>query len=244
MSKKRSIEVAFSTAVFELFDKKDKIVVVTDILRASSAICTAFKNGVKELIPVGTLGEAREYKDKGFLIACERDGIVQDFADFGNSPFNFTPERVEENTIVYSTTNGTRAVQLAFDTSYKVVIGSFVNFHSLNKWIAAQDKDVLFLCAGWKGKFCLEDTLYAGAVADFLLQTGMLDTNCDSTHAAIDLWKAAKDDLIGYVDKAAQRSRLRNHGLDDVIPYCHTIDDVEVIPFYNGEIILDLLKEK
>jgi 2-phosphosulfolactate phosphatase len=242
MSEKRSIEVAFSTAVFELFDKKDKIVVVIDILRASSAICTAFKNGVKNLIPVGTLGEAKEYKDKEFLIACERDGIVQDFADFGNSPFDFTPERVKGNTIVYSTTNGTKAVQLAYESSYKVVIGSFVNFHSLNKWIAAQDKDVLFLCAGWKGKFCLEDTLYAGAVAEFLLQTGKLETNCDSTHAAIDLWKAAKDDVISYIDKAAQRSRLRDNGLDDVIPYCHTIDSVDVIPFYDGEIIRDLLK--
>jgi 2-phosphosulfolactate phosphatase len=242
MTEKRSIEVAFSTAIFDLFDKKDKIVVVIDILRASSAICTAFKNEVKELIPVGTIAEAKEYKSKGYLIACERDGMVLDFADFGNSPFNFTKELVEGKTIVYSTTNGTRAVQLAYETSYKVLIGSFVNFHAINKWVAEQDKDVLFLCAGWKGKFCLEDTLYAGAVAEFLLQTGKYNTQCDSTQAAVDLWTLAKEDIVSYIEKAAHITRLKVHGLDDVIPYCHTIDDVDVIPFYDGEIIKDLLK--
>ena len=102
-----NIEVCFSPTLFPSFRNSGAIAVITDILRASSAIVTAFENGVERIIPVGTLEEAKEYKEKGFMVAAERDGIVRDFADFGNSPFNFTKEKVEGQEIVYSTTNGT-----------------------------------------------------------------------------------------------------------------------------------------
>jgi 2-phosphosulfolactate phosphatase len=235
----RKIEVAFSTLLFDLFDKKDKIIIVTDILRASSAICTAFQNGVKEIIPVATVEEAREYKNQGHLIACERDGLVLDFADFGNSPFNFTPEKVKDKSIVYSTTNGTQAVQKAFPQAHKVIIASFVNFHFINNWLSKQDKDILILCAGWKGKFCLEDSVHAGAIADFLLQTNHFTTDCDATKAAVDLWKMAKTDLLTYVNKAAQKSRLAANDLDDVIPYCVKLGNATVLPVFDGEKIVD-----
>ncbi len=110
---KLKIEVCYSPALFPYYENQDAIVVVTDILRASSAIVTAFMNGVERIIPVGTLEEAKAYKEKGYMVAAERDGIVRDFADFGNSPYNFTPERVRGKQIVYSTTNGTNAIQLA-----------------------------------------------------------------------------------------------------------------------------------
>jgi 2-phosphosulfolactate phosphatase len=104
------IEVCFSPALYADYENKEAIVVVTDILRASSAIVTAFMNGVERLIPVGTLEEAKAYKDQGYMVAAERDGIVRDFADFGNSPYNFSADRVHGKEIVYSTTNGTQAV--------------------------------------------------------------------------------------------------------------------------------------
>ena len=92
---------------------QDSIVVIIDILRATSAICTAFDNGASSIIPVADIPEARNYKDRGYLVAAERDGFVLDFADFGNSPFNFTREKVAGKTIVYSTTNGTGIIKLA-----------------------------------------------------------------------------------------------------------------------------------
>ena len=110
---KHKIEVCYSPALFPFYENPDAVVVVTDILRASSAIVAAFMNGVERIIPVGTLEEAKSYKERGFMVAAERDGIVRDFADFGNSPYNFTPERVKGKQIVYSTTNGTNAIQLA-----------------------------------------------------------------------------------------------------------------------------------
>ncbi len=101
-------------------------------------------------------------------------------------------------------------------------------------------RDVLILCAGWKSKFNLEDTLFAGAVVDRLLTRGDYATICDSSLAAQDLWTLAKNDLVGYVEKAAQRHRLRKNNLDDVIEYCHTIDLTNVIPVLENDYLVNL----
>jgi len=109
----RNLETCFSPALYEEERHLGKLVVIIDILRASSSICAAFENGVSSIIPVATVDEAKAYKSKGYRVAAERDGYVLDFADFGNSPFNFTREKVEGQTIVYSTTNGTGLIQKA-----------------------------------------------------------------------------------------------------------------------------------
>ena len=92
---KRKLETCFSPALFEADCHTDSIVVIIDVLRASSAICNAFANGAASIIPVAEIEEAKMYKSKGYLVAAERDGFILDFADFGNSPFNFTKEKVE-----------------------------------------------------------------------------------------------------------------------------------------------------
>ena len=226
---KHSIEVVFSPDLFPGFRNPDAVAVVVDILRATSAIVTAFMNGVDRIIPVGTLDEARAFKQKGYMVAAERDGLVQNFADFGNSPFNFTTEKVKGRQIVYSTTNGTQAIHMVSDCS-RVLIGAYLNFTALLHCLLNLDKDVIILCAGWKSKFNLEDTLFAGALAEKLIGSGRYQTICDSTHAAVDLYTFARGDLMAYIDKVAQRSRLRNNNLDDVIEYCHTFDVTDVIP--------------
>lgn len=239
MVKQSSIEVCFSPALFQFHENKEAIVVVIDILRATSAIVTAFQNGVERLIPVKTIDEAREYKQQGYVIAAERDGYVLDFADFGNSPFNFTREKVAGKTIVYSTTNGTQAIQMA-RSCYRVVIGSFLNLSVLCDWIIREGRSVLLLCAGWKNRFSLEDTVCAGAISEKLLDNEAFGTNCDAVKAACDLWSLAKGDLRMYVEKVAQRSRLREKGLDDVIPYCHTPDTCETIPVFKNGYLIDM----
>lgn len=237
---KRIIETCFTPALFEPRENQDSIVVVIDILRASSAICAAFANGVDKIIPVADIDTAKEYKSKGFLVAAERDGFILDFADFGNSPFNFTIERVKGKTIVYSTTNGTGIIN-ASSGAYMTIIGSFLNISGLVQWIKKYDKKVLLFCAGWKNRFNLEDTIYAGAVADKLLETGLYTTICDATVAAIDLWRLAKDDLRGYIDKAAQRTRLREKGLDDCIDFCLTHDFTRIIPVMSNGMLVENL---
>jgi 2-phosphosulfolactate phosphatase len=226
---KRNLETCFSPALFEAEKHKKSIVVIIDVLRASSAICTAFANGASSIIPVSEVATAKEYKSKGYLVAAERDGFVLDFADFGNSPFNFTKEKVCGKTIVYSTTNGTGIIKMAF-SAHKTVIGSFLNIRSLTGWLIGQDNDILLLCAGWKNKFNIEDTVCAGAMAEILIRSNCFTTICDSTIAAMDLWSLASPDLHGYIEKTAQRTRLRDKNLDDCIAFCLTSDFTDKIP--------------
>jgi len=240
---KRKIEVCYSPALFPYYENRDAIVVVTDILRASSAIVTAFMNGVKRIIPVGTLEEARAYKDRGYMVAAERDGFVRDFADFGNSPYNFSKERVAGNQIVYSTTNGTNAIQLASSGS-QVLIGAYLNITALADHIREEKKDLLVLCAGWKNKFNLEDTLFAGALSGMVLEDDRFYTICDATLGAIDLYEAARGDMMGYIEKVAQRHRLRKNNLDDVIGYCHEIDRTELVPVLENNYLVPLIDGK
>lgn len=225
----KKVEVCVSPALYPYYENPDAIVVVTDVLRASSAIVTAFMNGVERIIPVGTLEEAKALKDQGFMVAAERDGLVRDFADFGNSPYNFTPERVAGKPIVYSTTNGTNAIHLASSGS-QVLIGAYLNLTALASHIRKEGKDLLILCAGWKNKFNLEDTLFAGALAQLVLEDDHFSTICDATNGAIDLYNAARGDMLGYISKVAQKGRLQKNNLDDVIPYCHEIDLTDLVP--------------
>ncbi|TKG90816.1 2-phosphosulfolactate phosphatase [Puteibacter caeruleilacunae] len=231
------IEVCLSPAMYDRYADDENIVVVVDILRATSSICAAFDNGVNKIIPVSTVEEAREMKAKGYTVASERDGYVLDFADFGNSPFNFTKERVAGKDIVYSTTNGTRTINMA-SHSKKVVVGSFLNLTAVANWIKQQNAPVLIFCASWKDRFSLEDTVFAGALAEKLLESDKFHTICDSALAALDLWEKAKPDLQSYIQKAAQKARLASKGLDDCIDYCHTPDTSEVIPVYDNKCLV------
>ncbi len=238
---KNRLEVCLSPAIYDKHADDHNIVVIVDILRATSTICAAIHNGVKSIIPVATVEEARAMKQQGYMVASERDGYVLDFADFGNSPFNFTPGIVGGKEVAYSTTNGTRCIHMA-SHSKAVVIGSFLNISVLADWLIQQDAPVLIFCASWKDRFSLEDTVYAGALAERLMNSEKFETICDGVTASIDLWSLAKNDLFAYIQKAAQKSRLASKGLDDCIEYCLTDDLCPVIPIFQDEKLIDILK--
>jgi len=238
--KKRILETCFSPSLYKPELHTDSIVVIIDILRATSSICTAFENGAVAMIPVAGIDEAREYKKRGFLVAAERNGIILDFADLGNSPYNFSRENIEGKTIVYSTTNGTKIIKMASSAAY-VVIGSFLNISSLTEWLSSQKNDVLLFCAGWKNRFNLEDSICAGALAERLLKTSLYSTICDSTIAALDLWSLAKKDLRAYINKAAHSDRLKKNGLDGCIDFCISPNYTSKIPYLkNGILVADI----
>lgn len=233
----KSVEVCLSPVLFpDILVKDDFIVVLVDILRATTTICTAVANGVEAIIPVATHDEARQLKAQGFLVATEKDGVQLDFADFGNSAFSFTADAIAGETLVYCTTNGTRALQMAKGAS-GIAIGAFINLSALVEWLTRQRRDVVVLCSGWKNRFCLEDTLFAGALTGRLLETGRFHTECDSAQASMDLWSLAEGDVLGYIEKAAHRHRLKRLGLDDVLPYSFTCDLVQVVPVFDGSVI-------
>jgi 2-phosphosulfolactate phosphatase len=233
----RSVEVCFSPKLFpDIVTQGEFVVVLVDVLRATTTIVTAVANGVEAIVPVATHEEARRLKAEGFLVASEKDGVQLDWADFGNSAFSFTRRAIGGRTLVYCTTNGTRALHIAGAAS-GVAIGAFINITAVTEWLTARHQDVVILCSGWKNKFCLEDTLFAGALTRRLLETGRFRTECDSAAAAMDLWARAADDVLGYVKKAAQRHRLKNLGLDDVLPYSFETDLVDVVPVFDGSTI-------
>src|SRR5205814_6998039 len=132
-------EVCFSPHSYEVYKSDGNIVVIIDILRATSAICTAFEYGVKSIIPVATVEEAKKLKQQGYLVGAERDGLAVDGFDFGNSPYNYMTDRIKDQNIVLTTTNGTQAIEASRD-AYKVVIGSFLNINALCGWLISQNK--------------------------------------------------------------------------------------------------------
>ncbi|HAW57716.1 MAG TPA: 2-phosphosulfolactate phosphatase [Bacteroidales bacterium] len=212
------------------------VVVLIDILRATTSICTAFAHGVEAMIPVATLEEAKHYKGKGYIIAAEREGIKPDFADLGNSAFHFMKPELRGKTIVYSTTNGTQAFSV-IGSNIDVVIGAFANLSVLTKWLIEDGRNIYLLCAGWKGRFNLEDTIFAGALTSSLIQSGKLYIQSDAVMASIDLWNLAKNNLTEYLLKAEHSERLKHLGLDDVIPYTLTFDTCPVVPLARNGLI-------
>lgn len=240
---KPTLEVCFSPRLFpDILTPEPFVVVLVDILRATTSICAAFSHGAKEIIPVATHEQAQTYKNKGFLVATEKDGKKLDFADFGNSAFNFTRENIGDRTLVYCTTNGTRALAVA-GSSGKVVIAAFINLSAVVNWLLSEHRNTVILCSGWKNKFCLEDSVFAGALSEQLLQSGTYSTTCDSVAASIDLWHSARPDILSYIDKAAHRKRLQRLGLDDVLPLSFTTDLTNVIPVYEDGVIRDQSKK-
>lgn len=226
-----TIQTCYSPALFPLFKEENAIVVVVDVLRATSAICTAIHHGVDKMIPVAGLEEARKYKAEGYLVAAERNAIKQEGFDFGNSPFHYIDEDLSGKTIVISTTNGTQAIEAAKDSS-TILIGSFLNISAIANWILQQDRNVIVLCAGWKNKFNLEDSIFAGALSLKLIQSGKFNTVCDSTIAAGYLYERANNDLYGFLEYSSHRKRLKDLHLENDIKYCLTEDQMETIPVY------------
>ena len=235
-----TIEVCFSPALFGYkITEHDFIVVIIDVLRATTSFCAAFDNGAESIIPLAKVEEARNYKQKGYLVAGERDGSKIDFADFGNSPIEFKSPLVRGSTIAYTTTNGTQAIEMA-KVSNAVALAAFSNLSAIAGWIVNQHKNVVILCSGWKNTFCSEDAICAGALILELMKTGCYRMNSDASFAAYDLWNVAKIDLLGYIQKASHYQRLGKLGLTEQLPYCFELNTSEAIPFWNGEAIVNL----
>jgi 2-phosphosulfolactate phosphatase len=229
MDNRKRIEVCFTPGEYAYYKDEFEIVVVIDVLRATSAICAAFDNGIESIIPVPTVEEAWEYKQQGYLAGAERKGQIVEGFDFGNSPFSYMKEEFRGKEVVLTTTNGTKSLDVAKNAE-TVVVGSFLNLTALSKWLSEQDKNVLCLCSGWQDKFNLEDTICAGAISDHLISTGYYTAIEDSSIAAKYLFLSAKDNYFGYLKSSSHRRRLKNLNLNEDIKYCLTPDQTDVIP--------------
>ena len=241
---KHNLEVCFSPALADdILVRDNLVVVVVDILRATTSMISALNEGAAALIPTASIEEAMAMKKRGFPVAAEREGKILDFADYGNSAFEFMKHDVKGKEIVFSTTNGT--VTLAKGAALgEVVLGAFSNITPLSEWLAQQDKNVLILCSGWKNTFCLEDSVFAGALTEKLSALRPYVIRCDSAKAAMDLWETARKDIMAYIEKALHRERLRQLGVDDVLEYSFKPDTATAVPVLTGGRLVDVLRTK
>ncbi|MFI5149137.1 MAG: 2-phosphosulfolactate phosphatase [Bacteroidia bacterium] len=228
------VEVCLSPRLYPSYHREEGIVVIIDIFRATSAICTAFQYGVHKMIPVASVEEARRYKEKGFLVGAERDGIPLEGFDFGNSPYNYMTEKIRNQTVVITTTNGTQAIEAARHAK-QVVIGSFLNITALTNWLQSQESEVILLCSGWKNRFSMEDTLFAGAVADRLSASNLPYLLGDAALAAKYMYQAAQKNPYRLLHESSHKKRLHALGLKEDIKYCLSLDRTSIIPILEGD---------
>lgn len=229
------VEVCFSPALYPYYteNETDRIVIVVDIFRATTTMCAALKNGAEAIIPVASIEEAQEYKKRGFLVGAERNVKKVDFADFGNSPFDYTADKVKDKEIVFTTTNGTQAIEKSADSAY-LLIGAFSNISAIANFCKQKGKDVMILCAGWNNRINIEDALFGGALADRLVNSGYVSAS-DATQIALGMWKDAEPDVRKYIERSEHLKRLEANNLQDSVEYCLTMDTVDLIPTYNKD---------
>jgi 2-phosphosulfolactate phosphatase len=232
----KKVEVCFSPALYPYYENKEAVVVVVDIFRATTSICAALINGAKSIIPVATIDEAQEYKTRGYLVGAERNVLRCDFADFGNSPFDYTPDHVIGREIVFTTTNGTKAIECASDSN-ALVIGAFINLTSVTAFCAKKLRDVVILCSGWNNRFNIEDTLFAGALVERLSVLGF-DVETDSAISSLQLWQQMKHDPKQYIERTEHYARLKKHNLIDQINFCLSIDLVIGLPILKDRVLV------
>ena len=229
-----------SPALLHLYDVTDCVVVVIDVLRATSTIATALYNGAQAVIPVDTVEKCiRIGEEKGCITAGERDGKVAEGLQYGNSSFEYPREFVEGKTLVLTTTNGTRLLHMALDRgATEIITGSFLNLSAVCDHLRARNKNVILACAAWKDRVNLEDTLFAGAVVGRLKDAFAL--NCDASHMADCLYGLAKNDLYGFMKEqdANHYHRLTNFGLEKDIRHCLTPDLANILPYYRDEMLI------
>ena len=230
-----SIDVCFSPELLHLYELKGKVVVVVDVLRATSSMVTAFAHGIEKIIPVSSLEDCLAQQQEGFLTAAEREGRKAEGFDLGNSPFSYMEPQIQGKTLVMTTTNGTHAIRLSMAAD-KVVAGAFLNLESVAAFLEAEQKDVLVVCAGWKGNFNLEDTLFAGGLAHRL--EGTFAPANDATLAALHLYRLAQTDMLGFLANSSHVQRLQNLDITKDIAFCLQEDQYDVVPVLSGDCLV------
>jgi 2-phosphosulfolactate phosphatase len=208
------------------------VAVAVDVLRAGTTIVHALAAGCSAVVPVAEVEEARRLADGlpagKVLLAGERGGRPVPGFDLGNSPGEFTAARCKGTTLVLTTSNGTRAALLAA-AAERVLVGAFVNFSALCEQLHTDLRPIHVVCAGEAGGVSLEDTLFAGAVVEFLCEDGPALLN-DGARIAWDCFGQHGRVLEGALGVGAGGARLRGLGYDDDVRAAARVDAFALVP--------------
>jgi 2-phosphosulfolactate phosphatase len=227
MNEMRTIDVCLSPDLMHLYRVENHTIVVVDILRATSCMTTALAHGIECITPFAQLNECLAMKENGFLTAGERDGKKVDGFDLGNSPFEYMDPELKGKKIAFTTTNGTQAIAKSAGAK-EIIIGSFLNISAVAEYLKNTSSDILIVCAGWKGKVNLEDTLFAGALVDKL--KNVTQCACDAPLAAQRLYIQAKYNMAAYLKDSSHVKRLANLNIQKDIGFCLTVDQYKIVP--------------
>lgn len=222
----KKVEICFSPELIHLHSLEGKIVVVVDIFRATSTMVAALANGINKIQTFSSLEDCQNMASKGFLIAGERNGITAPGFQLGNSPLAYLNHAYAGQNLAMTTTNGTLAIAKS-EGAEEIIIGAFPNLRATADYIKSRDLDVLIHCAGWKGKFNLEDSLYAGALVKELEYTH--EAEDDGAISMKSLFEKEGHDLKGFLSQASHAKRLQNHNIDSDIDFCLTVDLFDLV---------------
>jgi len=230
----KNIDVCLSPDLMHLYNVQDRTVVVVDILRATSCMTTAFAHGIESIMPFAILDDCLAKKTEGYYTAGERDGKKVDSCDLGNSPFEYMNAELKGKKIAFTTTNGTQAIAKSIGAN-EIIIGSFLNLSTVINHLRNSANNVLVVCAGWKGKVNLEDTLFAGALVELLKDH--IEPDCDAPLIAQHLYNLAKNDLEEFLMNSSHVKRLAKLNIHKDITFCLTPDQYTVLPVLKNNIL-------
>jgi len=231
-------------------DTSGRIVLVIDVLRASTTIATALANGARAVIPLDSTEDvvtrAKAFARSEVRLAGERQMRLVPGFDLGNSPLEFTSDAVEGKTVLLSTTNGTTAIG-AIQSPRDVVIGSYVNFSAVLAMLRAAlrgGNDIAIVCAGREKQFALEDAACAGRYVHHVARRLSNVTLNDAALAGMLIDRRYSDNLLRLFAASAHGRALSEAGYGDDLVACAAIDSYPVIPIYQDRQITKLGPER
>ncbi|MEA2087671.1 MAG: 2-phosphosulfolactate phosphatase [Candidatus Caldatribacteriota bacterium] len=236
-----NLETLFIPEEIKKIELADKLVVIIDVLRASSTIVTALANGCRGFIPILSPDKARkkaeQFEKERVLLGGEREGIKIEGFDLGNSPREYKREAVKDKTIIFSTTNGVKTLEMVKD-AYRIIIGSFLNLQAVCNYCTNYKGDISIICAGKEGRFSLEDTACAGMLVDSL--KNVLSETCQESDANLTarlLYKKFGNNILEILRKSQHGRYLESIGLDEDLRFCSQLDISRIVPIFKDGII-------
>lgn len=236
MSDTHHLDICLSPLQYDIYHRDGNLVVLVDVIRATTVFSTALYHGAEQIIAVKAIEQALSYGKKGFLTAGERNSYKLEGFDLGNSPLEYCSNKIAGKSIAITTTNGTQALGVV-PQGTDVVTGAWVNKTALINYLTSCNRDILLLCSGWKFANCIEDTLYAGQIAQELLNINFHATS-DSVQIAMLTAKAAKNRELEFILDHSPRLKSKYATLKNDLEYSLKTDIAPIVPtLVNGSFI-------